>query len=217
MKFTLLDLYSLSIGIAAIISVIRFRKINPVYYPFIYCIWLAFSNEVLGYFLIYSGHSNAVNINIYVLFESLLITWQFRKWLVFERYKKPYLVLLVSFLVFWIIEAFFVLSITLIFTYFRVYYSFIIVLMSIDTLNRILVREKTNLLKNPVFLICVSFVIYYTFTVIVGIFWIYGFAGSRSFRRNLGWVYIYINFFSNLIYAFAVLWMPKKLRFSLPY
>jgi hypothetical protein len=59
--------------------------------------------------------------------------------------------------------------------------------------------------------------VYYTFTVIIGVFWIYGFGGSSSFRRHMVWILIYINLVVNLVFALAVLWMPKKLRFSLPY
>lgn len=217
MKFTLLDLYSFSISIAAIIGWIRFRKIHSTYYPFLYFIWLGFVNEIIGYFLINSGHTNAVNNSIYSLAESLLITWQFYRWQLFKQRTGLYIGLLILFGIFWIVETFIVYDIYRTITYFRVFYSFIIVLMSINTLNSILMKEQTNILKNPVFLICLSFVIYFTFTVIVGIFWIYGIGGSTGFRRSMVWILIYVNLFSNLIYALAVLWMPKKLRFSLPY
>lgn len=217
MKFTLIDLFSFSIFIASVIGWVRFRQIHPTYYPFLYCTWLALANELLGYFLINYGYSNAININIYVLAEALLYTWQFRKWDVMERYRNLVLILVPVLIVFWGVEAFLIAGIRHTITYFRIFYAFILVLFSIDTLNHQVLSERTAILKNPVFLICIGFMVYYTFTVIIGVFWIYGFGGSSSFRRHMVWILIYINLVVNLVFALAVLWMPKKLRFSLPY
>lgn len=89
---------SLSIAIAAIIGAVRYRRINPVYHPFIYCIWLGFINEILGYYISSIHGSNAINNNLYVLAECLLITWQFKKWGLFDRTRKLYYSILAGFL-----------------------------------------------------------------------------------------------------------------------
>src|SRR5688500_6803339 len=64
--------------IAGVIAIVRFRKINRVYYPFLYLIWLGCINELLGTILLKLGHGAAVNNNIYVLAEALLLLWFFR-------------------------------------------------------------------------------------------------------------------------------------------
>jgi len=216
MTYTLVIALSFSIAIAAIIGGIRYSKINPAYYPFLYCIWLGLLNEIIGYIITQNGYSNAVNNNIYVLLESLLITWQFRKWGLFQRTKTLFFIILASFILIWLTEIFLLSRMKLITSYFRIVYSFTIVLMSIPIINEQLLRERKNLLKNSIFLICIGFVIYYTYKVIIGLFWLYGFSVSREFRTNIIIILIYINFIANLIYAFAVLWMPTKHRFSLP-
>lgn len=216
MNYQLSVIFSFSITIAAVIGWIRFKKINPTYYPFLICVWVGLLNEILSYIIAHTGHSTAVNNNIYVLAESLLFTWQFKNWGLFQRSKYLFVGILVSFSIFWYVESFFVPRITYITSYFRVFYSFVIILMSINIINELLIRERTNMLKSSAFLICTAFVIYYTYKVIVGVFWLYGLGGSRQFRISIVSILIYINLLTNLIYALAVLWMPTKHRFSLP-
>ena len=60
-------LSAFSIFIAGIIGLVRFRKINKIYWPLIFAIWLACINEVLSYSLFINNHSTAINNNIYVL------------------------------------------------------------------------------------------------------------------------------------------------------
>jgi len=117
MRFTLVDLFSFSISIAAIIGLIRYRKINPVYYPFLYCVWIAFLNEILGYFLIYSGRHNAINNNIYVLAEAMLFTWQFKNWGLFRRSGRLFIAILVSFVLFWIVVFIVIMFVSIGFTF----------------------------------------------------------------------------------------------------
>jgi hypothetical protein len=217
MGFLLSAIWSMSIGIAAIIACWRFRTIHPVFRPFIYCTWLAFANEILSIIMVKTIHSNAVNSNIYVLLESFLIVWQFRKWGLFERYKIIFRCLLVVLLLAWITENFIVSSIRHFSSWFRIFYSFIIVLLSISLLNRLILREKGRLLKNPIALICLTFIVYYTYKVLVETFWVYGLNESSTFRSKVYFILNYINLFSNLIYALAILWMPTKHRFTMPY
>ena len=217
MSYKLGLIFSFSIGIAAIIGWIRFKKVNPAYYPFIFCMWLGFLNEIIGYFITHRGYSNAINNNIYVLAESLLFTWQFKNWRLFHRSKYLFPLLLISLILIWITEGFLIKGINHMFTYFRIIYSFLIVLMSINMINRQLMRERKSIYKNPIFIICMAFLVYYTFTVIVVVFWQYGLNVSMQFVMNLTTILIYINLFTNLIFALAILWIPTKHRFSLPF
>ena len=84
-------------------------------------------------------------------------------------------------------------------------------------INRQLMRERKSIYKNPIFIICMAFLVYYTFTVIVVVFWQYGLNVSMQFVMNITTILIYINLFTNLIFALAILWIPTKHRFSLPF
>jgi len=213
-QFTVLS--SFSILIAGIISLIRFKKINKSYYPFIITIILACINEILSDYLIKTGKSNSINGNVYVCIESLLILFQFRNWGSFNNRKYLFWYLFYLFIGVWIAENFFISKIIYINSYFRITYSFILVLLGINQINEIIIRDRKNIIINPVFLICIAIVFYFTYKVLLEVFWLYGVNKSDNFRTSVYEIHAWINLFSNLIYALAVIWMPKKQRFLLP-
>ena len=217
MSHPVVFIFSLSILIASVIGWVRFKKIDPAYYPFLYCLWIGTLNEIVSYILVANHQTTALNNNIYVLFEPILLVWLFKNWGSFRRAPQMFTALLILFPILWIVENFFISTITHFTFYYRIFYSFIIVLLSIQIINRLIMTERKNILKNSTFLLCVGFVIYYTFSVLVQTFWLYGLNVSREFTLKVVFILLTINLFSNLIYALAVLWMPTRHRFSLPY
>lgn len=83
-------------------------------------------------------------------------------------------------------------------------------------INRIIITERKSLIRNPVFIICLAFIIYFTYKVLLEIFWLYGLNSSREFRVEVYNIFKYINLFANLIYALAILWIPRKREYMLP-
>jgi hypothetical protein len=217
MNYNLIVLFSFSIFIAALIGWIRFKRINPTYYPFIFCLWVGLLNEIVSFLIAQAGYQTAVNNNIYVLIESIMFAWQFKRWGIFNQHKNVFGIIITIFAITWVLENIIIWEITMINSYFRIFYSFLLVLMSVGTINNLLFRESDNLLKNPVFLICIGFIIYFTYKVLVEAFWIYGLNSSENFRMRVYDISSYINLFTNLVYALAVLWMPQKQKFSLPF
>jgi hypothetical protein len=217
MNLALGTLLSYSIVFAAIIGLVRFKKISIAFLPFLLFVWLGLTNEVVSYFTGKYLRNNAVNNNIYVLLEACLILWQLKKWGLFQNAKKVFTGFLITFVLFWIIEFFFVYKITYVTSYFRIFYSFVIVLMSINMVNSLILSENKSLLKNPVFLICIGFIIFFTYKLLVEIFWVYGLNGSKTFRTNVYHILAFVNLFANLIYALAALWAPRKPTFIMLY
>ena len=207
---------SLTILIPVVVSWWKYKKIPPVYHPFIWCLWLGLLNELLSVVCSKVFHSNAVNSNLYVLAESLFILWQFQRWQLFGRLPHLFTVAACSFLAVWLVENFITGKITSLSSWFRIVYSFVTVLMSIVVLNGLLLREKRTLLTHPVFLICAAFSMYYTYNVLVETFWVYGLNRGKAFRVNVYRIMLVINVISNLIYTAAILWIPTKQRFTLP-
>ncbi|MEI9912224.1 MAG: hypothetical protein WDO71_22780 [Bacteroidota bacterium] len=95
-------------------------------------------------------------------------------------------------------------------SYFIIVHSIIIVLMSINLINRLLFSVSRSLGRNPVFLICMGMAVYFTYAVLVEAFWVYGLNQSPSFRLGIYEILSYINLFTNLFFGFASLWMPLK-------
>jgi len=215
MSFTLVDIFSYAVAIAALIGLARLFKIDRAYWPFILLLWVALLNEALGTFFIRVFHSNAVNSNIYVLLESLLLLWFFERVGLFQRKRRFFYFFLAAFTVGWVVENLIIFTITEFHSYFRVFYSFVIVLMSIDMINRLFSVEKKKLIKHPLFLILVGFIAYFTYKALVEIFWIYGLNAGREFRIEVYRIMVYVNLAVNLLYAIAVLWIPRKREYIL--
>jgi len=217
MSFNLSVILSFSIWIAGVIGVIRFSKIRTTYYPFIYLVWLACVNESVSYFLIIYNNNNIVNGIIYDLCESLLLLWFFKNMGIFNRRKWMFYFFMTIFFGVWVFENFFSKRFGTAFnSYFSIAYSFSIVLLSINAINSLLFKER-EIIKNPAFLICTAIVVFFTYKVVVEVFWLYGLRESSSFRTSVYVILLYINLLCNLIYALAILWMRKKEAFTLQF
>jgi len=216
MNFTLKLVLGFCIVIPTVIGLIRFRLIDRAYQPFIYCIWIGCCNEIFSYILIKGGHPNAINNNVYWLIESLLFTYQFERWGLFSRRKLLFVSIIAILCVAWLSENFIISEIEQFDSYFLIAYSSLLCFMSIALINRLISTERGSLLKNAEFVICVTFVIYYAFNVLVEVFWIYGLSGNKIFVQNVTNISVFTNLLANLLYSYAIIWMPTKRRFTLP-
>lgn len=214
MKYYFYLALNLSIFIPGIVAVVRYSKINKSYYPFLYCLWVGCINEILSLVLILNNHQTLINNNFYVLIESLLLLWFLKETKIVIKEKIFYLLVMI-FTAAWISENFIFRSITLNSTYFRIFYSFVLVLLSINTINKKIFLRKTHLLSDATFIICTGFIIYFTYKIIVQAFAIYGFSKQSGFLLNIYIIMYYINFIVNIIYTLAIVWMPRKIKYSL--
>ncbi len=212
MNHTIILLLGFSILIPAVAGIVRFYTAGKLYLPFFICIWAALLNELMNYIIIYEFHgSNSVNSNIYCLTECLLYIWLFKNFNIFQhRYDAVLLGCLCT--IIWCTNVLFISSITQFNSYFIITYSLLIVFMSIRALNN-LVLSLAKLFQNPIFLICVGLIIYYSVSALIEIFWLYGLGASKSFRLNIYRIMAYINFSVNIIFATAILWMHRKQEF----
>ena len=217
MFFDLNAVYSLSVGIGAVLGWIRYKKTDPAYRPFYWLLWTGLANEVSSIFLINQGYSNAFNYNLFVLVEAVLITQQFSNWGLFGLRKTVPVFLQLFFIVLWVFDYLLRGELHVFLSYYIIGYSAIIVFMSIHMLTHVLFKEPGVLLQHPVFLICMSFIIYFTYTIITETFWLYGLNNSSSFRIHISEMFSYVNLFTNLIYAFSILWIPMKRQSILRY
>lgn len=213
MSYGLNAVLSLSIGLGVLVGWARFRKTGPAFFPFLLLLTVGLVNEGTSILLISHGHSNMVNFNLFELLESFLLTWQFLRWGLFAS-RRSYFLLQGLFALAWTAENF-IRCFQAYSSYFIIAHSFILVMMSISMINRTAVKAPTSLLKQPVFLICMGLVIYYDYAVLVEAFWIFGLNHSRSFRVAVYGILTCINLVTNLIFAFAFLWIPMRPQYIL--
>lgn len=207
-------LSSSTILLPAIIAVIRFRNIEKSFYPFIICLWVGTLNEIASVVVSWLGYSTILNNNIYVLAEALLILWQFKEWGLFHGYKKSYNTLMSLLVTVWFFENNNITELGKLTLHFRLVYSLMIVILSIQLNTGLVFTYKKNLLKSPVFLLCSGFTVYFTYKILIEVFWVYGLNASIDFRKNVYIILTWINGLVNILYLIAILCIPAKPRYT---
>jgi magnesium-transporting ATPase (P-type) len=212
MNSTVQFLLSLTIAIAAVIGVIKYRKMNPDYHPLVYSAILATIFEIAFEFIKYEYHPRIYMIMgiVYPLLDFLLLAWLFHNWGLFNRNKKLFGIILGAFFTAWAVSAYLsiITKLSEAIYFFIFLYSAALILFSVNTFNRFVVQERVNIFKNPKFWICIGVIIFYTFFILTTIPLLPGFHGS--FSKRFQEMRFYINALVNLIYAIAVLWIPRK-------
>ncbi len=208
-------LLNYSVVFSVIIALFRYKLIDKTFHPFIWLQVIAVLSEICSIELSKYYKSNAICTNIYTLIEYLMILWQFRRWKILNN-NIVYNVLQTLMVIMWSGLLIYYKSIQQIFSISFIFSSFIIVLLSIHMLNRSIVSFTGKLLKNSTFLICCGFVVFFTFQIMVETFWIFQFSDSLLFASYIYLILSIVNFFVNIVYALAVLWIPRKQTFILP-
>ena len=212
MNSTVQFLLSLTIAIAAVIGIIRYRKMNPDYHPLVYSAILATIFEIAFEFIKYEYHPRIYMIMgiVYPLVDFLLLAWLFHNWGLFNRNKKLFGTILGAFFIAWAVSAYLsIITKRSEAIYFFIFlYSTALILFSVNTFNRFVVQERVNIFKNPKFWVCIGVIIFYTFFILTTIPLLPGFDGT--FTKKFQEMRFYVNALVNLIYAIAVLWIPRK-------
>lgn len=215
MNYKFINLLSYGIFIPACIGIFHFKRIECAYRPFILQLVFGSINEIVSSILIYHGYSNSINSNLFYLFDAVLILFLFRNFTLFENNFNIFLFLVLTFLTGWVVEVFFFSYANQFCSYFVIFYSFCVVIMSINMLNKMFLKE-TKSLQHPLFLICIGFVFFYTYSLLIEIFWLYGLNATQEFRVNVYRILAYINFAVNILFTIAVIWMLRKRESLLP-
>lgn len=167
MNFHLLIIMNFTILFPGIIGLLRYQMINSRYYPFIYFSWLAALNEVLNFILIMNRIPNNINNNFYVLGASMLILYFLKTLVRFHKLEKVYAITFTVLALVWVVENIIMWKIMEVGVIFRICYSFAVVLFAVNGINHIITTNRGHIFKNADFLICVCFIMYYTFRVLV--------------------------------------------------
>ena len=216
MKTIVAFLLSQSILLPIITGLVRFRRLGESYQPFFLLLLIGFLTEVAGFIVIQRYRtSNFIIVNVYVLIEWTLIAWQFHVWGFLRQKKRLFYALLGFMTVCWITENFVYHHITDMVPYFRFLYFFLIVLLSVNKINFMITHENRNLFRNPKFLICIGFIIYFIYMIVD--FWALTISlfGEQAIALRISFFMDYVNAFTNIIYAIAFLLIPRPQRFTL--
>src|SRR5450432_1270302 len=213
MSDTTIFILSLSIASTAIIGLARFGKMDISYHPFVYYACLATLIEVVDYILVEKGMYDAFCLltNIYSFAEFFLLSLLFHNWGLFKRKKKVFATIISFFFLLWFVTLFTRGYTKMNYTFFIIM-SFIIIFFSISSFNRMIVDDRKNIFTNAKFWICIGIVIFYTYFILVNTARLSFFNThlTKHFTDSLFSIRIYSNLLVNLLYAIAVIWVPRK-------
>jgi hypothetical protein len=217
MNYFLFVSFSFTILVAAAIGAIKFKKIDASFYPFIYCIWLATVNEIISFLLTTHHINTAPTNNIYVLAEALLIGWQFKKWKMMSAYKYAFSLYVALMMVVWLAEYFPFTELIAIKSGFRIISAIIIVLLSINLNCKLIFESNRKLMFTPMFVFGTAFIIYFTYRIFIESFLYKGFYIDTGLYTKIFVILSVINLLCNLLYAFALLCIHRKIYYLEPY
>lgn len=204
---------SITILLAAIVGLFRYRNMDTSYHPFVWICWFVTLNETVRFVLLNMGIYDMASYNLALPVGLVLFLWQFRQWGLFVN--KPYRLAIWAALmmIIWIAEHFIINGNMLLNKtfYFRISYSAMLVFLSVISINRQIVSEKKVLLRSSRFIICMTLIIYHTYRVLVVAFNLSDF--SADFLKTLGDFNRYLLIGFNLLFFIAALWIPKKKNF----
>jgi hypothetical protein len=203
---------SLAVAIPAVIGVVRYKRIEPAYHPFIYCMILGLIVEIIAFVIIQNRmeYGPVPVYNIYALGEALLFLWLFYNWGSIKA-KHILYILTGALLLLWIWENFILGNITKRQPYFRIVYYLLLIILGVSTINNRVVNERKDILKNSVFLICFAAIILFSFKLLIRIgYMMYDTGATKELMTAFAKNNTYVNLAANLIYAIAALWIPRK-------
>jgi hypothetical protein len=201
---------SLSVLVPALLGLTRYRNVETSYRIFIIFLWMGFLAEIANRILIGSIMNNAVSWNIYNCLEFIILMLLFREWKLWkskEQYFYPFLILSI---LMWVIEVLIIGGIRQFSPYFAIFYCFVIVMAAITHLNKLITTEKKDILKSPQFIICIGLTIFFTYRIFVEVSLMPVFSISKDFFHHVFDIQVYVNLLVNLIYAIAILCLPRK-------
>jgi len=117
----------------------------------------------------------------------------------------------------WIIQNFIVSKIFTFNTVFDGVASFIIAVMAILMLNQLLYIKNTAFFKDPDILIIVGIILCYLSSSVITLFFNFDFKYSFNFYITVLLINNIFYVISNILYFTAVLCLPKKANYTLPY
>jgi hypothetical protein len=217
-QFRLIVSYSatLLMAIGLVYAIIRRKRLGAYYQPFYVYLIVSFVFELVLKIIVNLGYKSPLIANCYVLVEFPIFLWLFYNWS--SRNNKIYFIgLFLIGVVIWIFDNLIMNSIFQVNSYYRIYYSVVLILCSINQLNKVIFQDNIILWKNATFLISITSVVYYSYRVFIEGLFLFQHEFSNDFFRGVYYIMVIVNFFAHLVYTLAVLCIPAKQEFTLRY
>jgi hypothetical protein len=209
---------SLCIAVTVIIGVIRYKVIDPSYYPFFFLAGISLLVEITSFILAKNKMGEAVSVmmNLYYFIEFFFYTWLFHAWGLFNFRQPVFLLIVIGFFICWIALTFGAGTIKQSGYYFPIIYAITLLFFAVTTFNKFVIQDKIPIIKNPKFWILMGVIIFFSFYLLIEStkLSVFGKNVSIVFRRGLYGIVSYTNLIVNLMFATAALCIPRKKNFT---
>lgn len=212
-----------TLWLACIAGAVRCHRTDTIFLPFLCFLWLGGINEFLSLILWINKIPTTVNNNFYVLFEVLLLIYFFRRTDLLQWRRGLYSTIILSLAILWVLENIVNNGWLKISFIFRIVSAITIILISFHTKVKVAFSYEVEfnnlsnrpLYRNPLFLICIGLIIFFTFKLLIEIYWLCGLDRNLLFKIKVYNILNIINIGVNLLYSIAILWIPPKQQYSI--
>ena len=201
------------------LSLVKFAKYPATIRPFCYNLWLGALSIVCFPIINNYFHTNASSTNLFALLDFYTVGWLYYNLSGRKQSRTQFLVLFILMSLFWIIDNLFINSIGRFNSAFYIASDVTLMYLVINQINICVVSEKAALSSEPVFLISISFLIYYSFSLVFEVFYLYELylAFSDGFGKLLEEVKMIAFIAANLLVLRALLRIKRRERLTLPF
>ncbi|MFN8244112.1 MAG: hypothetical protein U0X40_08675 [Ferruginibacter sp.] len=205
---------SFVILIPAAIALARFRVIDAAFKPLAYNVWIGVLAEMLAHLFRICIRNNLYVFNVFMYVDFITFLWLFSRWGAFERVgRNRQIAVVVIFTLLWIWDNCWQHSLGGKNFTFRIAYSMVLLLIAIDQMNNVVIKNSYFLKYNPYLYISVGIIFYYAYSVFISLFNSPLFHPSADLWKWNMLIYVIINVATNLLFAIAFLCMPRKVKF----
>ena len=207
---------SLTDILPSIVGIKKFKLTHEKYHSFIIYLSIAAFVGINGILLITFRQYifSRILSNCYILFEGIIFIFFFFQWEVFK--KRIILYAIVTFLfAIWVIDNFFINSISNINSLYRVIYSTVTVLLAIKLFQQEYSNNIKYTLKDPLVLISAMLIINYSYRAVFESLYLFKLDFSNDFYSDAFNIFVILNVVSNCTFTYAISCMDLRKRLTL--
>jgi hypothetical protein len=198
----------------AAVAAIKFANIPRTFKPLVYLLWVGTATELVAIISASVLHNNLYVYNVYMLIDFFMMVWLFFRWGGLRKMAKTMKYWVGSlYILLWVFDNCILNNLGQENIIFRMVYSISLVLLGIDQLSRIFVKNNGFLGRNPYLYICLAIIFYYTYSTFIPLLTnssLFG-PGPALWQYTM-LIYVVVNVATNILYTISLLWMHKRAK-----
>jgi hypothetical protein len=200
--------------VPALYAIIKYKLINEEHRFFVFYLIVGCAVDIIGRlslifrYLIFARELS----NFYILFEGIIFLILFYKWSALKR--TSFIIFLFLIFVSWVLDNYYLKSFDDSCSMYRIFYSIIIVLLSIKLVQQVNLNQRASILKDPLSLISITLIFNFSYRSVFESLYLFKLGFSNNFYLSAYLIFITFNVISNCTYTYAIHCMGLRKRLS---